>query len=106
MTSCKARTRRKWTAEQDDVILEYWARRWSAGMIAQQVGMTRSAVLGRLYRLGVLGKPRDQRAPRERFPNAPPTPKGRGAWTEESLTEKWADRKERLRREREQSLTA
>ena len=96
-----------WTPEQDEEILAFWYRRWSAGMIAQHVGKTRSAILGRLYRLGVLGKPRDQRVPRVRVSQSDTTHRGGFRnWSEESLTEKWADRKERLRREREQAHSA
>lgn len=98
--------RHSWTPDDDEAILDFWNRKWSAGMIAQRVGKTRSAILGRLYRLGVLGKPRDQRAPRVRIPREPISRSGYRNWSEENLTEKWADRKERLRREREQSHSA
>lgn len=97
-----------WTDEQVAQMLDYWSRDLSAGAIAPLVGKTRSSVMSKLFRMGVLKRPRSQAkdlvaARKAVAPSARDAESMRhNSWSEERLTEKWADRKERLRRERAQ----
>ena len=86
----------RWTKEETAAVLEYWRRGLTASTIAPLVGKTRSAVLGKIGRLG------EQRDPQGRV--EAPIKVCRKSWSEDNLTEKWADRQERLRRERSQRV--
>jgi hypothetical protein len=95
-----------WTEEETATLLAYWYRCLPATAIAPLLGRTRSAVLARLFRLGEQRKSwgREKAPPkvRERVARVAAPPVRYNGWSEESLTEKWADRKERLQRERAQ----
>ena len=101
--------RRNWTAEEDERLLTMWARNWSASIVAAKLGRTRSSALGRLHRLGALNPSREATTPKihaMRLPvNASPGNRHRYSWSEEALTEKWADRKARLAKERAQGAS-
>ncbi|QDH50422.1 hypothetical protein [Caulobacter phage KcrB] len=98
---------RAWSEEDDAVLLKDWARGRSASVIGMRLGRSRCAVLGRLYRLGALNEDRKAVAP-ERLPAHRPFGNkhaSKDLWTESLLTEKWADRKARLAKERAQGAT-
>jgi hypothetical protein len=42
-----------WTFQEDGILCALRQDGYTASMIAQEMGKTRSAVLGRLYRLGI-----------------------------------------------------
>jgi hypothetical protein len=95
-----------WTEEETTALLAYWHRGLTATDIAPLIGRTRGAVLGMIFRLGAQRHNwgREKAAPKTRARAARekvPAVRYNG-WSEESLTEKWADRKERLQRERTQ----
>lgn len=80
----------EWTAERSDIAVAMWERGWSASEIALELrGVSRSAVIGRLHRLGKTRsyapgnvnkptprprKPRQPRKPKQNHSNAPATP--------------------------------
>ncbi len=76
-------------------LLSLWKAGKSGGKIAQMMGLTRSSVMGKLNRLGVLNA---DRAVVDRFP---PNTKVQGknkspkTWSDQALTETWAERKKR-----------
>lgn len=94
-----------WTDEETALMLDHWYRGLPATAIAPLIGRTRGAVLGHIHRLGAQRKDMGREKPKvtKRVPAARVVaPVRYGSWSEENLTERWADRKERLRRERAQ----
>lgn len=61
-----------WTAEEDALLRQYARTKKSAGMAARKIGRSRSAVLGRAWRLGVRFN-----APNPRRLTPPQTPRRR-----------------------------
>mgnify|MGYP007071657930 CR=1 FL=1 len=45
---------RKWTAEEDALIQEYAAKGLSYSLLAKRLGVTRSTICGRAFRIGVV----------------------------------------------------
>ena len=64
-----------WTDEQTQTLTRLWNSGLSATLIAPQIGVTRSAALGKLKRLGLLGNRRLLR---------PRKPRERSVWTDET----------------------
>lgn len=56
----------KWNNEQTTELRLLWTAGKTAGQIAQQLGFSRSAVAGKLYRLGLLGNLTDSERQRRR----------------------------------------
>ena len=83
----------KWTEE--NIARAVMMRRggYSAQLIADALGFTRNAVIGKLHRL-------DEPAVGEVYTKKTPRGKSKDRWSVECLTESWADRKARLARER------
>ncbi len=53
----------RWTEEKTDMLVLLWKQGLSASQIALRIGdVKRSAVLGKLYRMGMLGRARDRGA--------------------------------------------
>jgi GcrA cell cycle regulator len=48
--------RRQWTAEHCEELKRLWTAGMSATGIATELGLTRGAVLGKLSRLGLMGR--------------------------------------------------
>ena len=73
-----------WTDERVALLLDLWANVESGSDVASKLGVTRSAALGKLLRLGKLGKRRPGAARRQaskpRLPSAP-KPEKKPVWT-------------------------
>lgn len=72
----------EWTKEANDLLTQLWSDGLSAGLIGAKFGLTRSAILGRVFRMG-LTKRRDSPTPtRPRVPKwrKRPTYSPRQAW--------------------------
>ncbi len=65
-----------WTAEQIRRLGELWTQGVSAGEIGKRLGVSRSAVLGKLSRLGLLGMVRQTLPKLELERSAKPRPRG------------------------------
>lgn len=83
----------KWTEE--NIARAVMMRRggYSAQLIADALGITRNAVIGKLHRL-------DEPAVGQVYTKTPKKRQTKERWSAERLTESWADRKARLARER------
>lgn len=79
-------------------LLSLWSDGTSGGRIAQIMGLTRNSVMGKLNKLGALstGRQSIDRFSPNKVQTARPNP-ARSTWSEESLTEKWADRKKKAK---------
>ena len=87
-----------WSESDFALAVEMRANGFSSAMIALKIGKTRNSVVGKLYRCGV--KPGDiTHAYRIGFRAKPNRSESR-TWSEENLTETWADLKARLAAER------
>ena len=77
-------------------VLRLWKAGKSGGKIAQMMGLTRSSVMGKLNRLGVLNADRAvvDRFPANKFKPGQSKPMPR-TWSDQALTETWAERKKR-----------
>ncbi|WP_316397321.1 GcrA family cell cycle regulator [Bradyrhizobium sp. 33ap4] len=45
-----------WTDEKVEILKDRWERKWTQGQIADALNMSRSAVAGKLNRLGLMGR--------------------------------------------------
>ncbi len=69
----------KWLDHLSNYVAEQWRAGLSATQIASRMGKTRSAVLGKLYRLGLLGtRPQDQQLTERVKRRASSSPRKRG----------------------------
>lgn len=85
----------KWTETMISEAISMRERGLSSAVIAERIGMTRNAVVGKLWRIGVRGGDvviTSQKKASRRG--------GSVTWSEEKLTETWADRKIRRAQER------
>lgn len=64
-------TKSFWNEERDNIIRNMFSERKTAAQVAEQLGVTRNAVLGRAFRLG-LSKPWAHRQPRPKLPTGRP----------------------------------
>lgn len=84
-----------WSAQMDEQLAALWAEGISTRLIAEQLGVTKNAVVGRCRRLGLpvrLNPARIARAPRaqQRRPRAVPAPPAaprEAAWTSRAVPE-------------------
>lgn len=72
---------------------------YSSALIAEKLGTTRNAVIGKLHRAGVPGGDVIHKSKNRR-----PSRVGPSTWSEKNLTETWAERKARLAVEKGRSL--
>lgn len=47
----------RWTAAKTADLERFWLLGWSAAAIGREIGMTKSAVIGKVHRLGLPGRP-------------------------------------------------
>src|SRR5262249_47809054 len=67
-----------WTDDRVQQLKTLWAEGHSASAIADQLGhLTRNAVIGKVHRLGLSGRPKTQRPRQPRRSRAPSTPRRR-----------------------------
>lgn len=53
MTGAKRKGRPAWAPERIAALRRLWREGYSASMVAQELGVSRNAVLGRVYRMGL-----------------------------------------------------
>ena len=86
------RIRKDWSTEEIERLKELWVAGRSIRIIARELGRTPGSTVGKLNRLGLLGGDRVTSTFTPKPKNA------KNSWTDERLTEKWADRKKRKTR--------
>lgn len=47
----------RWTPEQDAMLAELWDRGWPTAKIAEDLGITKNAAIGRAHRIGLKPRP-------------------------------------------------
>lgn len=91
-------TRRRWSDEETAQLKSMWVAGKSGGTIAVALNRTRSSVMGKGTGIGLFGMERDLTA-HTKLPSGEQSLKGNKGrpktWSDDALTEKWADRKKR-----------
>jgi len=88
-----------WTDEQVGILRRLWGDGYSASLIGLQIGCTRNAVLGKVFRLGLEKRPERIR-PAIHRPSTPRPRRRRDAYEMERIREKQRERYNERRAER------